>query len=74
MLISWARRGGLYEPEDVRAAVASVEPDATRLRATALYGEICAAQERHAEVPLSICAGDQVLHGVLDLLYRGPTG
>ncbi len=50
------------------------------LRSTPLYREIDGAQERHAEVPLSICAGGgmggggQQLHGVLDLLYRDRTG
>ena len=74
MLIRWARRGGLYEAEDVHAAVASVDRMLRGLRSTALYRDICTVQERYAEVPLSICAGDQVLHGVLDLLYRDRQG
>jgi ATP-dependent exoDNAse (exonuclease V) beta subunit len=74
LLICWARRGGLFVPEDVRAAVGRVSRMLSSLQATELYAEICAAQQRHAEVPLSICAGDQVLHGMLDLLYRDRQG
>jgi hypothetical protein len=73
-LVRWARRGGLFEPEDVARAVGRVAWMLEGLRSTALYREICSATERHVEVPLSICAGDQVLHGVLDLLYRDRAG
>lgn len=73
-LTTWARRGGLSAVDDVRAAVNIVAAQLKRLRGTPLYGEICAAAERHAEVPLSICAGERVLHGILDLLYRDAQG
>jgi ATP-dependent exoDNAse (exonuclease V) beta subunit len=70
----WAVRGGLSAPEDVASAVNIVAKQLGTLRATPLYTEICAAQERHAEVPLSIRAGERILHGVLDLLYRDRRG
>lgn len=73
-LIRWARRGGLFEPGDVAAAVERVSRMLRGLRSTALHREICSASERHAEVPLSIGAGGRVLHGVLDLLYRDRDG
>jgi ATP-dependent helicase/nuclease subunit A len=73
-LTRWARRGGLFEAADVASAVERATGMLHTLRSTPLYEQICAAQERHAEVPLSICAGEQVLHGVLDLLYRDAGG
>ena len=69
MLVRWARRGGIFEAEDVARAVGRVVWMLERLRSTALYRDVCRASERHAEVPLSVYAGQQVLHGVLDLLY-----
>lgn len=74
MLIRWARRGGLFEPADVAAAVGRVNRLLHTLRSTPLHREICAARERHAEVPLSIRVDGQVLHGILDLLYLDETG
>ncbi len=74
LLARWARRGGLFEPHDVQAAVARVGRMVDRLRTTALYREICAATERYTEAPLSICAGEQMLHGILDMLYRDRHG
>lgn len=69
----WARRGGLSAPDDARA-VGIVAAQLRDLRATPLYREICAARERHAEVPLSIGAGERALHGILDLLYQDAQG
>jgi ATP-dependent exoDNAse (exonuclease V) beta subunit len=74
LLIQWARRGGLVESGDVAAAVSRVSRMLTVLRSTALYREVSTAQERHVEVPFSIRAGDQTLHGVLDMLYRHRNG
>ena len=78
-LIRRARRAGLSEQRDVTSAVDTVARQLRDLRVAPLYGEICDALERHAEVPLSICAGGpggdgRVLHGVLDLLYRDRAG
>jgi ATP-dependent helicase/nuclease subunit A len=74
VLERWARRGGLSAPDDVRSAVEQVAKRLRTLRAAPLYNEICGARERHAEVPLTIRAGERVLHGVLDLLYPDARG
>ncbi len=73
-LVRWALRGGLSAPRDVSFAADEVLFMLRGLRATPLYGEICAARERHAEAPLSIRAGERMLHGVLDLLYQDAGG
>ncbi len=73
-LVRWARRGGLFAADDVSAAVGRVMSLFDHLRATPLYRDICASSQRHAEVPLSICAGERMLHGILDLLYCDSQG
>jgi ATP-dependent helicase/nuclease subunit A len=67
---SYARREGIRGAEAIADALRRGGQILTNLRASALYGEICRATQRWAEVPFTLTIPSGVLHGVIDLLYE----
>ena len=70
LLAAAAQDEGLVEPKQALQAVREVEKLLARFREHPLYAEVQAAEVRHHEMPYVLPRN----RGVLDLLYRGPSG